>query len=129
MSGLSALAIDRRQTAPRRAPHTVLAEGSAAGGSRVSGIVIDSEDGVASADVGIPFEVRLAATPTTGDGWEIAALPAGVELLGSDQSVFRLRASQPGRFELRFVAQRRWKQEPIEIRVVVVEAAAAAVSD
>jgi hypothetical protein len=95
----------------------------------VSGIVIDSEDGVASADVGIPFEVRVAATPTTGDGWEIAALPPGVELLGSDQSAFRLRATHPGRFELRFVAKRRWEQEPIEIRVVAIEAAAAAITD
>jgi len=94
----------------------------------VSGIVIDSEDGVVRADVGIPFEVRLAATPTTGDGWEIAALPPGVELLGGDQSVFRLCASHPGRFELRFVAKRRWEQEPIEIRVVAVEAAEGSVS-
>jgi Chagasin family peptidase inhibitor I42 len=96
----------------------------------VSGIVSDSEV-VVTADVGIPFEVRLAATPTTGDGWEVAALPPGVELLGSaagteNESVFQLRAGHPGRFEVRFVAKRRWEQEPIEIRVVAVEAVAPA---
>ena len=92
----------------------------------VAGTVSDSEEVVVTADVGIPFEVRLTATPTTGDGWEVAALPPGVELLGSgagpdDQSVFRLRAGHPGRFEVRFVASRRWEQEPIDIRVVAVE--------
>ena len=93
----------------------------------MSGTVSDSEEVVVTADVGIPFEVRLGATPTTSDGWEVAALPPGVELLGSeaggdDQSVFRLRAGHPGRYEVRFVAKRRWEQEPIDIRVVAVEA-------
>jgi hypothetical protein len=92
----------------------------------VSGILSDSEV-VVTAEVGIPFEVRLVATPTTGDGWEVAALPSGVELLGSaarteNQSVFQLRAGHPGRFEVRFVAKRRWEQERIEIRVIAVEA-------
>ncbi|HEX5015780.1 MAG TPA: protease inhibitor I42 family protein [Candidatus Limnocylindrales bacterium] len=91
-----------------------------------------------TADVGIPFDIRLAATPTSGDGWEVAALPPGVELLGSesarepgsgDPSVFRLRAGHAGRFEVRFVAQRRWEQEPIEIRVVAVEAVGATAPD
>jgi len=93
----------------------------------VSGTVSDSEEVVVTADVGIPFEVRLDATPTTSDGWEVAALPPGVELLGSaagadKQSVFQLRAGHAGRFEVRFVAKRRWEQEPIDIRVVAVEA-------
>jgi len=96
----------------------------------VTRTVIDSEGGLASAEVGSPFEVRLTATPTAGDGWEIAALPPGVELLGSghdaSQSTFRLVATHAGRFELRFVASRRWAQEPIEIRVVEIETADAA---
>ena len=95
----------------------------------MSGILIDPEEGVVTADVGVPFEVRLAATPTMADGWEVAALPPGVELLGSAagdeaQSVFRLRAGHPGRFEVRFVAKRRWEQQAIAIRVVAVEAVA-----
>ena len=100
----------------------------------MSGAVSDSGEAVVTADVGIPFEVRLVATPTSGDGWEVAALPPGVELLGSapsvdDQSVFQLRAGHAGRFEVRFVAKRRWEQEPIEIRVVAVEAVKAGAAE
>lgn len=100
----------------------------------MSGTVSDSEEAVLTADVGIPFEVRLGASPTTSDGWEVAALPPGVELLGSapsvdDQSVFQLRAGHAGRFEVRFVAKRRWEQEPIEIRVVAVEAVKAGAAE
>ena len=86
-------------------------------------------------DAGIPFEVKLGSAPTTGYGWEIAHLPSAVELLGTDVlapagdtvdgegvQVFRLVASQPGRYELRFLLKRRWEQEPIEIRVVEVTA-------
>lgn len=91
-------------------------------------------DSTLAVEAGTPFEVRLGAPPTTGYGWEIAHLPPGVELLGGDEhdgrngpgdgdgQVFRLVASQPGLFELRFVLDRRWEQEPMEIRVVEVEA-------
>jgi predicted secreted protein len=82
------------------------------------------------AHAGEPFDVDLGAPPTTGYGWEITHIPPGVELLdgtgeaasdGAPQ-VFRLVASHPGRFELRFLLKRRWEQEPIEIRLVEVEA-------
>jgi hypothetical protein len=61
-------------------------------------------------------------------------LPPGVELLGGDApaatdqagerdgQLFRLVANEPGRFELRFVLKRLWEQDPIEIRVIEVEA-------
>lgn len=91
-------------------------------------------DSTLAVEAGTPFEVRLGAPPTTGYGWEIAHLPSGVELLGGDEpddqggpgtadgQVFRLIASQPGLFELRFVLNRRWEQEPIEIRIIEVDA-------
>ena len=89
-------------------------------------------DSSVNARVGEPFDVRLGAAPPTGYGWEIALVPPGVELLGGDveaqpdggPQVFRLVASHPGRFELRFLLKRRWEQDPIEIRVVEVVCAA-----
>jgi predicted secreted protein len=102
-------------------------------------LVIRERDAVVEVVAGAPFDVRLASAPTTGYGWEIAHLPPGVELLGSDfdispdaavgdggVQVFRLVANHSGRFELRFVLKRRWEQEPIDIRVVEVVAASAA---
>jgi predicted secreted protein len=98
-------------------------------------LVIRERDAVVDVKAGAPFDVRLASAPTTGYGWEIAHLPPAVDLLGSDfdisadaavgdggVQVFRLVASQPGRYELRFVLKRRWEQEPMEIRVVEVVA-------
>jgi predicted secreted protein len=98
-------------------------------------LVIDGSDVLVDADVGVEFEVRLASAPTTGYGWEISALPLGIELLGSDFEVpadaavgdggtriFRLEATHPGHYELRFVLKRRWEQEPMDIRVVEVDA-------
>ena len=91
-------------------------------------------DSMLDVEAGTPFEVRLGAAPPTGYGWEIAHPPPGVELLGGDApaleaavqggdgQLFRLVASHPGRFELRFLLKRGWEQEPIEIRVVEVEA-------
>jgi hypothetical protein len=91
-------------------------------------------DSMLEVEAGTPFEVRPGAAPPTGHGWEIAHPPPGVELLGGDApggeattgdgegQLFRLVASHPGRFELRFLLKRGWEQEPIEIRVVQVEA-------
>jgi hypothetical protein len=89
-------------------------------------------------EAGTPFEVRPGTAPPTGYGWELAHPPPGVELLGGDAPVleaidgagageidgqlFRLVASHPGRFELRFLLKRGWEQEPIEIRLIEVEA-------
>jgi predicted secreted protein len=79
-------------------------------------LVIEGSEAVVDAVVGMAFEVRLASAPTTGYGWEISALPMGIELLGSDFEVpadaavgdggvriFRLEATHPGRYEVRFV--------------------------
>ena len=95
---------------------------------------IHDSDSVLQVAAGSPFEMRLGVAPGTGYGWEIAHLPSGIDLLGGgpagedgaaaerDGQVFRLVAAVPGRFELRFVLKRRWEQEPIEIRVVEVDA-------
>jgi hypothetical protein len=94
---------------------------------------VHDSDSMLEVEVGVPFDVRLGAVPGSGYGWEIAHLPPGVELLGAgpvddgisaerDDQVFRLVAGAPGRLELRFLLKRRWEQEPIEIRVVEVEA-------
>jgi predicted secreted protein len=98
-------------------------------------LVTTESDSVVEAVVDRPFEVRLGSAPTTGYGWEIAHLPPGVELLGSDfeaapgaavgdggVQVFRLVAAHAGRFPLRFLYKRRWEQEPIDIRVIDVVA-------
>jgi predicted secreted protein len=100
-------------------------------------LVIREKDPVVQAEVGAPFAVELASAPTTGYGWEIAHLPPGVDLLGSDFTaspdaevgdggveVFRLVANHPGHHELRFLLKRRWEQEPIDIKVVEVESVA-----
>jgi predicted secreted protein len=99
-------------------------------------VVIREEAPVVS-EVGAPFEVELDSAPTTGYGWEIAHLPPGVDLLGSDFTaspdgeagdggvqVFRLVANHPGHYELRFLLKRRWEQEPIDLKVVEVESVA-----
>jgi predicted secreted protein len=85
-------------------------------------------------EAGTPFEVELASTPTTGYVWEVASLPSGVDLVGSDVAipadaavgdggvqVFRLRASEPGRHRLTFVLKRRWEAEGIEHHVVEID--------
>ena len=95
---------------------------------------VHESDSVLDVEAGIPFDVRLGAVPGSGYGWEIAHLPPGIELLGGgatdenngagerDGQVFRLVAGHAGRHELRFLLKRRWEQEPIEIRVVEIEA-------
>jgi predicted secreted protein len=101
--------------------------------------MIREKDAIVDVEAGAPFEVKLASAPTTGYGWEIAHLPPGIDLLGSDFAiaadaavgdggvqVFRLVAGHPGHFELRFLLKRRWEQEPIDIRVVEVDAVAKA---
>ena len=95
---------------------------------------IQGSDSMLEVATGAAFEVRPGSAPPTGHGWEIAHLPPGVELLGGDApaatdqagerdgQLFRLVAYEPGRFELRFVLKRLWEQDPIEIRVIEVEA-------
>jgi predicted secreted protein len=102
-------------------------------------IATQESDSMLEVEAGTAFEVHLGEAPTTGYGWELAHLPPGVELIGAgptsadaagddepggqaDDQAFRLIVTAPGRFELRFVLKRRWEQEPIEIRVVEVDA-------
>jgi predicted secreted protein len=85
--------------------------------------------------IGVPFDVELTGTPTTGYIWELAATPASVELLGSDfkqrpgaaigdggTQIFHLRAGAPGRFNLSFQLKRRWESAPIETKEIEVDA-------
>jgi predicted secreted protein len=89
-------------------------------------------------ETGKPFEVELGSAPTTGYMWELRSVPEGVELLGTDFAlppdaaigdggthVFRLKTDRTGRFDLHFVLKRRWETEPIETRVIEVEARSA----
>ena len=95
---------------------------------------VHGSDAMLEVEAGTAFEVRPGTAPPTGHGWELAHLPPGVELLGGDApsatdlsgerdgQLFRLVANEPGRFELRFVLKRLWEQDPIEIRVIEVDA-------
>ena len=86
------------------------------------------------ASAGKPFQVELAATPTTGYAWELAAAPDGVQLLGSHftpptsavpgaggTQVFELQAARPGHLSLQFVLKRSWEPEPARRETVEVE--------
>ena len=86
------------------------------------------------ASAGKPFQVELAATPTTGHTWELAAMPDGVQLLGSHftppanavpgaggTQVFELQAVRPGHLSLQFVLKRSWESEPARRETVEVE--------
>jgi inhibitor of cysteine peptidase len=72
------------------------------------------------------FEVRLAATPTTGFKWQLGDVPQGVELLDtrfdqgvgaapgdSGQQVFRFRVAQAGNFVLPFELKQPWSTEVV----------------
>ncbi len=85
--------------------------------------------------VGVPFDVHLGATPTTGYLWELPSPPAGVQLLGRDfeqppaaaigdggTQVFHLCATVSGRFSLCFQLKRRWETAPIETQLIEVDA-------
>ncbi|MBS0507094.1 MAG: protease inhibitor I42 family protein [Proteobacteria bacterium] len=84
--------------------------------------------------VGVPFDVPLNSTPTTGYLWELPSSPVGVELLGSDfkqgpaaamgdggTQVFHLRANTSGSYKLNFQLKRRWESTPIETMEVEVK--------
>ncbi len=85
--------------------------------------------------VGAPFDVELAAAPTTGYMWQLLPPPHGVRLLATDfkqppdaaigdggTQVFRLQAEHAGHFELHFHHGREWESEPTERRVIAVDA-------
>jgi predicted secreted protein len=85
--------------------------------------------------VGAQFDVELGATPTTGYTWELASVPLGVQLSGSEfklpsgagigdggTQVFHLQVDHVGRFDLYFQLKRRWEAAPIETRLIEVEA-------
>jgi predicted secreted protein len=82
--------------------------------------------------VGEGFSVRLPSTPTTGYVWHVAALPKGLELLGSafekapgttkpgDEAVqvLRFRALEAGSYEIGFSLRRTWQREAMESRTM-----------
>ncbi len=79
---------------------------------------------VRTVQVGRHFAVDLEAIPGAGYMWEIAQLPAGLELVsqavvsippeigGTSTQRFLLVARQPGRYDLEFRLKRRWEKEP-----------------
>jgi len=86
------------------------------------------------AQIGLPFAIELKSGPGTGYQWQLAAIPEGIELLGSEYQpapdaqigdpatqVFRLRASKAGRYSLRFLLKRTWENESIRETVVDVD--------
>ena len=84
---------------------------------------------------GVPFDVEIGATPTTGYVWQLPELPSGIELVGSDfrpgpsnrpgdggPQVFHLRTQQPGHFRLLFILKRRWEAEAVQSKLIEIEA-------
>ena len=84
---------------------------------------------------GAKFDVELASGPSAGYTWQLQSLPEGILSLGSDfvpaslaaigdggSEVFHLQAQRPGRYTLSFVRKRRWETEPIETKLIDVEA-------
>jgi predicted secreted protein len=84
---------------------------------------------------GAQFDVELGSGPSTGYTWQPQSLPEGIQLLGSDfvqasqatigdggVQVFHLKTQRPGRFSLLFVRKRKWEAEPIETRLIDVDA-------
>lgn len=84
---------------------------------------------------GAPFDVELAAAPTTGYMWQLTSPPAGVTLLETDfkqppdaaigdggLQVFLLRTELTGHFDLHFELKRRWETAPIETCLIEVDA-------
>jgi predicted secreted protein len=84
---------------------------------------------------GATFAVDFGSAPSTGYVWQVASLPEGVQLLGSDYSqppgtaiggggtqVFRLKTTHAGNFLVRFELKRRWEPAPIQTREIEVAA-------
>ena len=88
-----------------------------------------------SVAVSAEFELELGAPATAGYVWSLPDVPVGVVQLGShfksaasaapgdaSRQVFRLRATQPGRFDLDFQLKRPWETTVSETRRVTVVA-------
>ena len=85
--------------------------------------------------VGDEFEVRLAATPSTGYIWEAQSLPEGIKLSGSDYErpsadtrpgdpttqVFRFRAQRAGDYTITFHLKRPWESDAAHSQTVSVK--------
>jgi inhibitor of cysteine peptidase len=82
------------------------------------------------------FEVRLAATPTTGYSWQLVNSPPQIQPIGnsyvqsaqgqpvaggSGVQVFRFRASQPGSYRLTFELKRPWESQAQQSRAIQVQ--------
>ena len=82
------------------------------------------------------FEIRLAATPTTGYTWQVVNAPPQIQALGnsyvqptqgqpvaggSGVQVFRFRALQAGSYTLTFELKRPWESQPQQSRTVQVQ--------
>jgi predicted secreted protein len=85
---------------------------------------------------GEPFSVALKEPVATGHRWALAEVPPGIVVIdetyeppgqgspvgGSGRKVTRLRATQAGRYELRFVLARPWEARPDREHRVEVDA-------
>ena len=90
--------------------------------------------GARSVDRGQPFTVELPAAGAAGYQWQVASLPAGVQLVGteyrvkpdsgvggSSTQVLRFTAAEPGPHRIDLVYRRPWESEPAEHRSVHIE--------
>jgi len=89
--------------------------------------------GLRSVDRGQPFTVELPAAGAAGYRWQVASLPAGVQLVGTEYrvkpgsgvggsgtQVLRFTAAEPGLHRIELVYQRPWESEAAELQSVDV---------
>ncbi|MHA7271306.1 protease inhibitor I42 family protein [Arthrobacter sp. HLT1-20] len=84
------------------------------------------------------FSVEFPATPATGYQWQVAEVPAGLELVDSSfapdapagvlapvpspgTQKFHFMAGEPGRQELLFVLKRSWESQSLQERSETVD--------
>jgi predicted secreted protein len=83
--------------------------------------------------VGEIFEIELREPATAGYRWSIDRLPPEVHLVDDQRDTavvgrsgsalnhkFRLRASEPGDFQITFALRRPWEQQSAEVKTMKV---------